>query len=106
MDPDNLSIINDERTHRFQVEVEGRTAVLTYRRVGGSLVLDHTEVPPELEGRGIASKLAQAALKYARSQRLQVVPVCPYLAKYLREHAEYQDLLSTANLKHVLGSHE
>ena len=100
----SFEITNNERTHRFEVESADQTAFLSYRHVGGSLTLDHTEVPPELEGRGIASKLARTALDYAREQGLQVVPICPYISKYLKNHSEYLDLLSEENRKHVLNS--
>ena len=100
----NFQVTNNERTHRFEVELGDQTAFLSYRHVGGSLTLDHTEVPPELEGRGIASKLARTALDYAREQGLQVVPICPYISKYLKKHSEYLDLLSEENRRHVLNS--
>ncbi len=86
------------------MESGDQTAFLSYRHVGGSLTLDHTEVPPELEGRGIASKLTRTALDYAREQGLQVVPICPYVSTYLKKHSEYLDLLSDENRKHVLDS--
>jgi len=101
MEPENPEIVNNERAHRFEAEVEGQTAVLTYRHIGGSLALDHTEVPPELGGRGIASMLARAALQHARSQQLEVVPNCPYVSAYLKKHPEYQDLLSEENRKRI-----
>ena len=90
----SFQVTNDERTHRFEVESDAQTAFLSYRHVGGSLTLDHTEVPPELEGRGIASKLARTALEYARERGLEVVPICPYVSKYLKKHSEYLDLLT------------
>lgn len=100
----SFQVTNNERTHRFEVESGAQTAFLSYRHVGGSLTLDHTEVPPELEGRGIASKLTQTALEYARKQGLEVVPICPYVSKYLKKHSEYLDLLSNEHRKHVLNS--
>jgi hypothetical protein len=100
----SFEVSNNERTHRFEVELGAQTAFLSYRHVGGSLTLDHTEVPPELEGCGIASKLTRTALEYARERGLQVVPICPYVSKYLKKHSEYLDLLSDENRKHVLNS--
>ncbi|HKR29928.1 MAG TPA: GNAT family N-acetyltransferase [Terriglobales bacterium] len=100
----SFQVTNNERSHRFEMEFGDQTAFLSYRHVGGSLTLDHTEVPPELEGRGIASKLARTALEYAREQGLQVVPICPYISKYLKKHSEYLNLLSDEDRKHVLDS--
>jgi len=50
-------------------------------------------VPPALEGRGIAGKLARAALDYARERKLSVIPRCPFVAAYIRKHPEYQSLV-------------
>ncbi len=57
------------------------------------IVFTHTEVPEALEGHGIAAKLAHTALEHARAQRLTVVPLCPFVASYIRRHAEYQGLV-------------
>ena len=90
------AVENNATAHRFEAVVDGRTAFLNYQRHGGVLTLVHTEVPPELEGRGIASSLARAALDYAREQRLRVAPRCPFVATYLERHPEYSDLTGDA----------
>lgn len=69
------------------------TAVCAYRRQGDTLVLHHTEVPPALQGQGIAAVLVHAALDWARAERLQVRPVCSYVAAYMRRHPDTLDLL-------------
>jgi hypothetical protein len=53
----------------------------------------HTGVPLELEGHGIGSRLARAALEYARAHGLRVVPVCPFVRAYLKQHPEYLDVV-------------
>jgi hypothetical protein len=103
LNTDNPTITNNESSSRFETQVNGHTAILTYRRLGKSIVLDHTEVPPALEGRGIASKLAGAALEFAHTQHLQVVPLCPYISTYLKKHPEYQNLVGEKNLARVLN---
>ena len=62
-----------------------RTALLT---------ILHTEVPKELEGRGIGSALVRGLLEIARAQGLKVQAVCPFVKAYLDRHPEYADLLS------------
>lgn len=79
---------------RFETEVAGRTAVLYYRVEGDTLRLVHTEVPEELEGRGIGSRLARHALETARDRGLDVWPDCPFVAAYIRRHPEYLDLVA------------
>jgi predicted GNAT family acetyltransferase len=49
----------------------------------------HMGVPPALEGRGIGSALVRAGLSYAREQGYHIVPLCSFVAAYLRRHPEY-----------------
>ena len=65
----------------------------TYRMTHGHLVILHSEVFPEFEHRGLASRLAGATLEDLRRRGLQAVLQCPYFQKYVREHREYGDLV-------------
>ena len=86
--------ITDRPQHdRFELEAEGHTAVLSYRRDGDRLVLLHTDVPPEIEGLGHGSALVRAALEHARREGQRVVPLCPFVLAYLKRHPEYADLV-------------
>ena len=87
------SVKNNEAAHRFELEAEGRTAVSEYRRRNGTIVFTHTEVPLQLEGKGIGNALAKSALDYARSEGLRVVPRCRFIAAFIKRHPEYQDLV-------------
>lgn len=78
---------------RFEAEIDGLTAILEYNRVEGGIVVAHTEVPPPLEGRGIASAMFKALLTAAREEKLRVIPVCPVFARYLQRHSETHDLV-------------
>jgi uncharacterized protein len=92
-DVDALVVKNDENAQQFQVRVEGHLALIRYVYSNGSIIFVHTEVPPALEGRGIAGKLARAALEYAREHKLSVIPRCPFVAAYIRKHPDYQSLV-------------
>nr|PZN27600.1 MAG: N-acetyltransferase [Chloroflexota bacterium] len=91
---DAFEVRDNAAAQRFEVEIEGRLAMITYQRRGNTIVFTHTEVPPELEGRGIASRMARFALESAREQGLRVVARCPFVASYIRRHPEYQSLLA------------
>jgi hypothetical protein len=84
---------DNPQEHRYEVTLEGNTAFIEYRRSGHSIILIHTEVPAALEGRGIASQLAKAALEDARAAHLRVTPFCPFVVAYIKRHKEYQDLV-------------
>ena len=79
---------------RYEAHVGDRRAgLLTYRLRDGRMILVHTEVDPDFEGRGIAARLVAAALADARAHDRRVVPACPYAASYLRRHPDELDLV-------------
>ena len=82
---------NTER-HRFELETEGHIAFSNYKRADGVLTILHTEVPKQLEGRGIGSALIRGVLDSAREQGLKVITVCPFAKAYVDRHPEYVDL--------------
>ena len=89
-------IRHNSQASRFELEQDGKTAVLGYDLKGKDIIVfTHTEVPPELEGRGFGSQLARSGLDYAHQQGLQVVSLCSFVAGYIERHPEYQDLLKT-----------
>ena len=80
----------------FYIEKDGEwIAEMTYRREGlRKIVIDHTEVDDALEGKGIGTKLIEAAVKYARKNNLLIKPVCPFAKKVLESSDEYEDVLT------------
>jgi uncharacterized protein len=84
---------NNEKENRFEIEVDGKVAATWYRRHGDKIIFTHTKVPPELEGHGVGGALARAALTYARKEGLRVVPLCPFVAAFIKRHTEFQDLV-------------
>ena len=81
--------------HRFEAHVGERLAAFAvYRLEPGRVVFTHTDTLPGFEGRGIASRLAGAALDEVSARGLRVTPVCPFIAGYIRKHPEYADLLA------------
>ncbi len=91
--PDDLVIEHYPAAGIFAAELGGQKAELEYRREPGRLVFLHTEVPAAFRGKGIADKLAHAGLEFARAQGLAVVPLCPFVAAYIRRHPEYQSIV-------------
>ena len=88
------AIRNNTAASRFELDAEGGTAVAHYRLSGGVMTIHHTETPPHLQGRGIASQLVRGALESVRAQNLKVVPRCSFVAAYMARHPEFNDLLA------------
>ena len=85
--------------HRFEIDLgDGSFAIAQYTLRAGKITLTHTEVPPAHEGKGIGTLLVRAALASARERGLKIIPICPFIAAYIRKHAEEQDLLDPAYL--------
>ncbi len=84
---------NNAAQNRFELDVDGHQAVAYYRMSPGVITFIHTEVPQELSGRGIGTKLIRGALEMVRAQGLKVVPQCPFVSAFMGKHPEYNDLL-------------
>jgi predicted GNAT family acetyltransferase len=84
---------NNTAQNRFELDVDGHQAVAYYRTSPGVITFIHTEVPQELSGRGIGTKLIRGALEMVRAQGLKVVPQCPFVSAFMGKHPEYNDLL-------------
>ena len=94
--PDPIAIIRtDETTHgAYRAELPGsRAAVLTWRASGNTRIANHTFVPPEMRGRGIAQQLVEALVADARAKGFTIVPLCSYVEALFRRNPEWGDLL-------------
>ena len=90
----SVQIFDNPAEQRYEAQVDGAVAGRAYYELTpGRIVFLHTEVDPAYEGRGIGSMLAKDALDDARSKGLRVVARCPFIARYIREHPEYQELV-------------
>ena len=85
-------IRNNVARHRFELDVDGHTAIAVYRLSPGRITFIHTEVPPELRGCGVASRLVRGVLEAMRAQRLKVSATCSFVTQYIENHPEFADL--------------
>ncbi len=90
---DEVLVRHNAAERRFETVVDRVLSVAEYELGAGTMTMTHTLVPPALRGRGIAEKLVRAALDWARTERLRVVPACSYVATFVQRHAEYQPLV-------------
>jgi predicted GNAT family acetyltransferase len=86
-------VVNNRAHHRYELVVEGHLAATYYKLSDGVITFIHTEVPPELGGKGVGSALIKGALDQMRAEGLKVIPECPFFKAYIDKHSEYADLL-------------
>lgn len=96
---ESITVRQNVDASRFEVQVGGLLAIAEYRLAPDVITFTHTRVPPELSGRGIATRLIETGLAFARAQGLKVIPQCRFTAAYLRKHPQDQDLLGPEGLK-------
>jgi predicted GNAT family acetyltransferase len=80
----------------YRLQTDGHVAEMSFSRAGDRLIIiDHTEVPDALRGRGIGNRLLEKAIDEARAAGGKIFPLCPFAAGQFRKHPEYRDVLST-----------
>jgi uncharacterized protein len=95
VDGTDLPITIDLSRGKLELDVGGHLAFISFRIAGPRLAAAHTEVPAALRGKRIGDHLAHALLEYIRREGLQVEPLCPFVAAYIKRHAEYGDLVAS-----------
>ena len=94
MDKIDLSsavLINNTQSpkKRFELKVKDQVAFIEYILAKGDVIyLVHTEVPESLEGNGLGSTLVKKTLEYIKNKGYALVPLCPFVAAYLKKHPE------------------
>lgn len=85
-------VINDIQGNRFVLDVDGNEVYVLYAQDKDVIDLYSTYTPPKLRGQGLAEKVVKDALEYAKEKKLNVVPTCWYVRKFLEKHPEYLGL--------------
>ncbi|MFC4637912.1 GNAT family N-acetyltransferase [Deinococcus hohokamensis] len=96
--------LHDHPEQHQYTTADGAEAFVQYTRVGGTLVLRHTEVPAHLAGRGVATAVLRAVFEDVRARGLHIKPICPFAVAFARGHPEFTGLLSP-QARATLGPH-
>ncbi len=89
-----LTVVHNADEQRYEGWLDGiRVGFVDAKAGDGVVELPHTEVDPAYGGRGFAAEIVAFALDDIRAQGRRVNPVCPYVARYIERHPDYQDLL-------------
>lgn len=87
-------LINNESIHNFEMFVDGHRAFIDYQLKGDKIFLIHTEVPVELEGKGVAPAMVEKAFDYIEEHNLKMVPYCSFIKIYLKKHPQWERLVA------------
>lgn len=87
--------INDVKRGYFEAIEDGKDAgKMTYTWAGDSkFIIDHTEVSPYFNGKGVGKKLLMAAVEYARTNDLKIIPLCPFAKSVFDKTPDIRDVL-------------
>lgn len=86
--------IND-KNGCFYIEVnQKQEALMTFVFAGlDKIIIDHTEVNPENNGKGFGKKMVVKAVEYARENGIKIIPLCPFAKSVFDKNPEFNDVL-------------
>ncbi len=100
MDKAEFTLTDNKEDQQFELTSDGLTARVEYTLMGNRIIFTHTEVPKELEGKGIGSMIVKLALQNIEERGLKLIPLCPFTASYIKRHPEWNRVLAeNVNLK-------
>ncbi len=88
-----ITLINNEEHKQYETVVEDHLSIVEYIVAQNKMYLTHTEVPPALNGKGVGSALVKAVLTDIEKKGMQLVPLCPFVAVYVKRHPEWMKLV-------------
>jgi len=90
----DITITNNPAAHRYEANMGGELAGYSeYNLLSEAIMFTHTEVLPAFEGKGVGSAIAKHVLDEARAEGKHVIPVCQFIAGWIRKHRDYADLV-------------
>ncbi len=91
----DVQVKKNEDAQRYEAYIDGElVGFAAYQLTEQLIVFTHTEVEDKCEGLGVGSALARAALDDVRAAGdRKVLPLCPFIKRWIGEHSDYQDLV-------------
>lgn len=92
---ETIGLEYDERKGYFYVAVNNtKVAKMTFIFAGPhKIIIDHTEVNPEYNGKGFGQKMVEKAVSFAREKEIKILPLCPFAKKVFDKTPEFSDVL-------------
>jgi len=89
----NLELVKNVANNRFEIQVDKHMAFIEYKQNGNTITLVHTEVEPELEGKGAATAVVEKTLDYIEKNNFKLIPICPFVKTYIQRHPEWEKIV-------------
>src|SRR5690606_239318 len=93
MNINELELIDNKEKKQFEININGKIAFLKYILLSNKIILTHTEVPKELEGKKIGSALVRKVLENIEKRKLILIPLCPFTAAFIKRHPEWKRIM-------------
>lgn len=91
---DDYELIDNTENHQYEFHIGKLVPKIEYiKSKNGEIYLTHTEVPVQLEGKGVGSQLVEKVLKDIEQQGLRLVPLCPFVAGYIKKHPDWRRIV-------------
>jgi hypothetical protein len=94
IDLNKIEVTHNQNANRFETRIGEFPGKLDYILDGKNFVITHVGVHPELRGQGVAGRIVEASLTYAREHSLRVIPMCSYAAAYIRRNPQHAELMN------------
>lgn len=78
----------------YVAEDENVLAELVYALSDDKMIIEHTQVDAELQGKDVGYKLVHAAVEYARTHHLKISPVCQFTKAVFDKKPDFSDVLA------------
>ncbi|AWX43143.1 hypothetical protein HME9304_00130 [Flagellimonas maritima] len=86
-------LVNNEEAKQFQFKLDESVAKIEYIKAKEKIYLTHTEVPKGFEGKGVGTELIKQSLEYIKKKDLTLVPLCPFVAMYIKRNPKWKSLV-------------
>ena len=91
---DDYELIDNTENHQYEFHIGKLVPKIEYiKSKNGEIYLTHTEVPVQLEGKGVGSQLVEKVLKDIEREELRLVPLCPFVAGYIKKHPDWRRIV-------------
>ena len=88
----NIPLRDNSSKHQYELTFGGKLALIEYQRNENTISLVHTEVDPDLEGKGAGSAIVEKVLEQVKADGLKIVPLCSFVRSFIKRHPQWESI--------------